>query len=105
MNEWDEWKKKAEKANAAKAPPPVPPKTPKAEIPHLPLTENQLMKLKRLRKVSTGGNGQAARFIQQYQDATLETLITERQAFYVEILWYRYRRQLGINPPKPEGYV
>ena len=105
MNEWDEWKAKAEAANAAKAPPPVPPKTPKEDIPRRSLTEEELGKLKRLQRVSTGSNGQAARFIQQYEDATVETQITERQAFYIKLLWYRYRRQLGINPPKPDGYV
>lgn len=102
MNEWAEWKRKAEEAISAKAPPPVP-DTGTPEVIRRPLTDDELSKLKRLRGISVGQNKQAASFILQFSEATLETLITERQAFYIQVLWYR--KQLGIDPPRPIGYV
>jgi hypothetical protein len=58
MNEWDKWRQEHEKKEAAKIPPPAPAsKKERAEIPHRPLTEEELYKLKKLCKVSTGGNG------------------------------------------------
>lgn len=103
-NEWDEWKAKAEAAIAKKVPPPIPAKTPRKEIFHRLITEEELILLKALQGASFGRNGQATRFVQRYENATKETKITERQAWYIRVLAYKYRRQLDIEPVRPVGY-
>lgn len=111
MNEWDEWKKRAMENIALKAAPPVPtvgtpaPVPDTGTVPKRPLTDDELAQLKRLRGVSVGKNSRAANFILQFSEPTMDTRITERQAFYIQVLWYRYRKQLGIDPPRPIGYV
>lgn len=91
-NEWDEWRK----AHEPPKPPPAQ-KSAKQPSPKRPITQIEIDQIKRLRKVRFAGmcNGQA--FTKQYENATLETMITDRQAWYIQFLWYKYRRQLGIN--------
>ena len=102
MNEWDEWRKTHEISNKMKAPPAQ--KSKKEPSPKRPITEEEIYKIKKLRKVSFAGMCLGRAFTKQLENATTETLITERQAWYIRMLWYKYRRQLGVNPPKPEGY-
>lgn len=105
MNEWDEWKtRQLEKLYPPK--PPKEPGKPREPTPRRQITARELHKLQRLQQVSfgTGWNG-AKRFVREMADANADTQITEGQARYIEILWYKYRRQLGHNDPKPAGYI
>lgn len=102
ISEWDQWRKEAE-AKLTKSIPPAP-KLPKQEAVHRPMSQDEVIMIRKLQGVRTGGNGQAKRFIQDYSEVTLETQIAERQGWYIKALYYRYRRQLGVNPKKPEGY-
>lgn len=104
VNEWDEWyRQQMAKQAKPKAPEPKP-VAQKEPMPTRPITEDELIKLQRLGRVSTAWWCGDGRFIQQFEQATTETLISERQAWYIRVLWYKYRKQLGHNGPKPEGY-
>lgn len=104
MNPWDEWRKQQEAKIRERLPKPKPPEQ-KEPAPTRPITEEELAKLKQLQKVSPAWWCGDGRFIGQFAKATSETQITERQAFYIKLLWYKYRRQLGHNGEKPEGYI
>lgn len=104
MSIWDEWRLEHERKRKEEAPKPPAPKIGKEPVPTRPITESELIKIKRLRQVSTSWGAQDHRFIRQFEDATMETQITERQSWYIDVLWYKYRRQLGHNGPKPVGY-
>jgi hypothetical protein len=107
MIEWDEWRKQAEKkmAQAAQAERPTREELVKQRAARRLITAEELKKLQRLRKCNLRSGGMDHRFMSQFEGATLETTITERQAWYIEALWYRYRRQLGHNGKKPQGYM
>jgi hypothetical protein len=103
MNEWDDWKRQQEE-KLRPSPIPDEPKKPKEPPARQPITEGELSKLKGLQRVHPAWWCGDGRFIEQFKDATAETLITERQAQYIAILWYKYRRQLGHAGPRPAGY-
>lgn len=102
MSIWDDWlqqqqaKQKSEHTAAVKA------KTP---IIYRTITQAELKKLQRLCRITPQPRSMDKRFIRQFETATKETQITERQSAFIEILWYKYRRQLGHNDPRPAGYV
>lgn len=98
MSIWDDWlqQQKAKHAQVVKA------KTP---VIYRPINQAELKKLKRLCRITPQSGSMDKRFLRQFENATEETKITERQAAFIGILWYKYRRQLGHNDPRPEGYV
>ena len=107
MTIWDDWKRQYEiklQEKLKPAPPKAEAKKVKESASKRSITAAELQKLRKLQKVSTAWWCGDGRFIRQFQDATSETLITERQAWYIRVLWYKYRRQLGHDGPRPEGY-
>jgi hypothetical protein len=106
MNEWQQWKKEQEEKRLANLPPAVQvaekKKRQKAEWRRI--TEDELRKVKALQGVSTSRASSDGRFISTFRIAGPETQITAGMAAFVEILWYKYRKQLKHNDPKPEGY-
>jgi hypothetical protein len=97
---WDEWKAAQEHKRQKKEA-----KNPKEPVPTRQISIGELNKLARLHKVSTAWGSQDYRFIHQFDGSSVETQITERQAWYIDVLIYKYRRQLGLkNAKKPEGY-
>jgi hypothetical protein len=105
-NPWDEWldayrAKQAEKSEAGRQAKAAQAKLPKV---YRPITADELRKIKRLQKVSTAWWAGDRRFINQLEKATAETQITDGQGEFIEILWYKYRRQLGHDDPRPEFY-
>lgn len=107
VNEWREWEKAQLEKRMAEIRESLPQQKPshqKEPVATRPITTEELNKLRRLKKVSLARWGGSRRFVQQFENATTETEISERQAWYIEVLWYRHRRQLGHNDPKPVGY-
>ncbi len=103
MSEWDDWKRQQEEKLRSKLAA-IEPKRPKEPLVKRPITEGELVKLKALQRVRPAWWCADSRFITQFKNAKLDTQITERQAQYIKILWYKYRRQLGHHGPRPEGY-
>lgn len=107
MNEWDEWKREQEAKLRKTVPQPAPPKPKQAKEPVVtrPITEPEIEKLRRLQKVRLAWWCGDNRFMEQFKNATIETQVTERQAWFIDVLWYKYRRQLGHDGKPPAGYV
>ena len=105
MNEWQEWKKRAEEKQRSLQPPPVE-KSPAREKPitRRKITAEELKRLRVLEKCSIR-LGHDRWFLRSMEDANEETEITDRQGWYIHLLYYRYRRQTGYAGPKPEGMV
>jgi hypothetical protein len=97
MTIWDEWKQQ-QLAKIKK-----PPKTKEPVVFRL-ITEDELKKMKKLARITPQPGSGDKRFLRQFEGVTAETRITDRQAGFIEILWYKYRRQLGHNGPRPAGY-
>jgi hypothetical protein len=105
VNEWREWKQKQEEKLREKLPQPAAKlKKEKKPLQYRKITEDEAYKLKRLQGVSTAWGSSDKRFIHGFNKPFGELQITDRQGFYIQILWYKYRKQLGHNDPKPEGY-
>jgi hypothetical protein len=105
MTEWDEWRAAQEAKQAASLPKSAPfPPEPEQHTPRRPITEEELAKLRALRRVRFAWWCQDERFVQKFEKASLETEITERQAWFIKVLTYKYRKQLGVDPLRPEGY-
>lgn len=68
------------------------------------MTETEVKKAAKLQGVSTVFSSLDGHFLRQLRGATTETQITDRMGEYIEILWYKYRRQLGHDDPRPEYY-
>ena len=106
MNEWKAWlvekmgqRAKAEQEERTRM------VAEQKKAPKRRITPEELEKVRRLAKCSlrSGYAGGDQRFVGDLARANEETEITERQAWFLEVLWYRYRRQLGHNEPKPKG--
>lgn len=102
MTIWDEWKKEHEIKHRTQNVPA--PKHGKGPVPTRPITEEELIKIKKLQHISSAWWCGDNRFIDQFREANLTTQLTERQAWYISVLWYKYRRQLGHNGTRPPGY-
>ena len=102
MNEWDEWKKR----NIQKVKESIPKqKELVEEIIKRKITAIELQQIKALQKVSTACGTSDGRFISQFENATNEIEITDRQGWWINCLYYKYRRQLkDENAKKPIGY-
>ena len=74
------------------------------KLPRRAITADELKKLVRLRRVSMQSSGQDHLFMRQFRDADETTQLRERQGWYIDVLWYKYRRQLGHQDPRPNGY-
>jgi hypothetical protein len=110
MSVWDEWREQQEEKRRAAAemrrqqPKPGEAKQPKEPAPKRAITAEELEKLRRLQRIRPAWWCGDGRFIEQFARATAETQITERQAWYIKVLWYKYRKQLGHDGPRPAGY-
>lgn len=104
MNEWQEWlqRQKAKLAEDVPAPKPAAQKEP---VVTRPITVDELRMVKRLQGVSWAWWCGDGRFITQFEDATPETQVTERQAWWIRCLMYKYRKQTKYTGPKPDGYT
>lgn len=100
-NEWEEWKHQREEPKI-EIPQVVP--TPKVPTEKRKITRDELEKTQKLQGVSYFPGSSDKRFVHSLEKATLETEITEKMARYIGIIWYKYRRQLGHNDPKPDEY-
>jgi hypothetical protein len=104
MNAWKEWERRQKEKLQAKRTPAKKLRALKEPIAKRSITADELRKIKGLRKVRPAWWCGDGRFVEQFKGADTETQITERQAQYIQILWYKYRRQLGHDGPRPEGY-
>jgi hypothetical protein len=66
------------------------------------MSEEQYRKLQTLwKKVTFLPGSWDKRFVRNLSSKAMTDEITEDQAKWIEIVWYRYRKQLGHNDPKP----
>jgi hypothetical protein len=69
---------------------------------------DQIRKLKALSQCSFQGTSAENHFVPamlKQLEKEPEKELTEKQAQFIEILWFKYRRQLGHHDPRPVGYV
>ena len=103
-NPWQQWLLEAEARQASLAPAPVPTsRAARKLVPHRSLTEEERSKIERLYFVHFAWWCADEHFVEKLYKSK-DILITERQAWFILCLWYKYRVQLRVDPIRPPGY-
>lgn len=104
MSDWDDWLQEKLAKQCDSLPKAKPPEQ-KKPVERRAITSEELRKIKALQHVNPAWWCGDSRFIEQFRDANTDTTVTERQGWFIDVLYYKYRRQLKHDGPKPEGYL
>lgn len=104
-SDWQKWKREQEEKQRAKQPPIAnPEKKKRKKTEWRQITPDELSKVQRLLEVTCAPGSSDKRFLSSFRNSGPDTKITDAMVNYIDILWYKYRRQLKHNDPKPDGY-